>query len=83
MVADALNRKTQHGLNTIINTQYDLLKGLENVCIELVLPKYIDGILSALEVQPSIIEEIMASQKDETKVESSDKISPKENPLVS
>jgi len=69
VVTDALSRKTQHGLNTMINTQYDLLRGLENMCIKLVLPGYIDGMVSALEVQPSIIEEITASQKEDTKVE--------------
>ena len=37
--------------------------------IELVLLGYIDGMLSALEVQSSIVEEITASQKDDTKVQ--------------
>jgi len=69
VVADALSTKAQNGLNTMINTQYDTLRGLENMGIEPVLPGYIDGMLSALEVQHSIIEEITVSQKDDTKLE--------------
>ena len=34
---DALSRKTQHGLNTMINTQPEILRDLENIDIELVL----------------------------------------------
>jgi len=37
--------------------------------IELVLPGYIDGLLIALEVQPSIIEKIKASRKDDAMLE--------------
>jgi len=69
LVVDSLSRKTQHGLNTMINTQPNILRGLENMGIELVLLRYIDGMLSALEVQPSIIEEIMTNQKDDTKLD--------------
>jgi len=69
VVAYTLSRKTQRGLNTMINTQLNILKDLENMGIELVLPGYIDGLLSALEVQHLIIEEIKASENDDAKLE--------------
>ena len=68
-VADALSRKTQHGLNTMINTQPSILRDPETMVIELVLSGNRNGLLIALEVQPSIIEEIKASQKDNAKFE--------------
>jgi len=69
VVGDALSRKTQHGLNTITNTQPKISRGLETMGIELVLPGYTNGLLTALEVQSSIIEEIKESQKDDAKLE--------------
>jgi len=39
------------------------------VGIELVLPGYIEGLIATLEVQPSILEEIKASQKEDAKLE--------------
>ena len=50
MVVDALSRKTQQGLNTMTNTQPNVLKNLENMGIELVLPGFTDGLFSALDV---------------------------------
>ena len=58
MVADALSRKTQHCLNAMVTTQPEILRDLEAVAIELVLPGRMDGLLMALELQPSLIEEI-------------------------
>jgi len=52
VIADALSRTTEHGLNTMISTQPDILRGLENMGIELPLPGYINGMLSTLHVQP-------------------------------
>jgi len=37
VIADALSRNTQHGLNIMINTQPDILRELEHMGIELVL----------------------------------------------
>ena len=37
-------------LNTMITTQPYILRDLENIGIEFVLPRYIDGLLSALKV---------------------------------
>ena len=69
VVADALSRKTQHCLNAIVTTQPEILRDLEAMAIELVFPGCMDGLLMALEVQPSLIEEIKASQKDDAKLE--------------
>jgi len=69
LVADALSRKTQHGLNMMINAQPSILRALKTMGIELVLPGNTNGLLTALEVQPFIIEEIKASQKDDAKLE--------------
>jgi len=41
--------------------QPSILRDLEGIHIELMLLGYTDGLLSALEVQPSIIEEIQTS----------------------
>ena len=69
VVADALSRKTQHCLNAMVTAQPEVLRDLEAMAIELVLPGCIDGLLMALEVQPSLIEEIKASQKEDAKLE--------------
>jgi len=53
----------------MINTQPNILNDLENIGIELVLPRFTNRPLSASEVQPSIIEEIKVSQKDDAKLE--------------
>jgi len=69
VVADALNRNTQHGLNAMINTQPEISRDLETMGIELVLSGYTNGLLTALEVQPFTIEEIKASEKNDAKLE--------------
>jgi len=63
VVADALSRKTQHALNAMMDTQPEILRDLETMSIELVQPGCTTGLLTVLEVQPSLIEEIKASQK--------------------
>ena len=69
VVADTLSRKTQHGLNTKINTQLGILRDLETMGLELVLPGDTNGLFIALEVQPSVIEEIKGRQKDDARLE--------------
>jgi len=69
VAADALSSKTEHGLKTMINLQPNILRDLENMGIKLVLTRYIERLLSALEVQPFIIEKIKASQKVDAKLE--------------
>ena len=68
-MADALSRKTLHGLNAMMNTQPEISRDLEAMGIKLVQPRYTDGLLTVLEVQPFIIEEIKTSQKDDAKLE--------------
>ena len=48
--------------------QPGILRDLENMDIKLVLWGLTDGLLSALEVQPSIVEEIKSSQEDDAKL---------------
>ena len=62
-------RKANVVVDTMINTQPDILRDLETMGVELELPGPMDGLLTVLEVQPSIIEEIKASQKDDAKLE--------------
>ena len=50
MVADALSRKGQHSLNTMISTQLGILRDLMNIGTGLVVRGLIDGLSSALEV---------------------------------
>lgn len=69
MIADALSRKTQHNLSTVISIQPGILRDLEDMGIELILPGLTDGLLSTLEVQPLIAEEIKARQKDDALLE--------------
>jgi len=51
-------RKANVVADTMINTQPDILRDLETMGVELELPGPMDGLLTVLEVQPSIIEEI-------------------------
>ena len=53
----------------MMTTQPSISRDPKNMGIELVLPRLAYRLLSALEVQPSIIEDIWASQKDDAKLE--------------
>jgi len=57
-MADALNKKIQHSLNTIIITQTCVLRDLEWLGVKLMTKGRTNTLLSSLEVQPSLIEEI-------------------------
>jgi len=69
VVADALSRKAQHSLNTIIITQSRVLEDLERLGVELISHGSSRALLSALEVQPSLLEEIKAHQKGDVKLQ--------------
>jgi len=58
ILANALSRKAQHGLNTIIITQPRVLEDLERLGAKLVSQGSTHALQSALEVQPSLLEEI-------------------------
>ena len=53
----------------MINVKPEILRDFEIMGIELVLSGCTDELLTALEVQPSIVEEIKASQKNDVKLE--------------
>ena len=57
-MVDALNRKTQHSLHTIVITQLSLLKEVENLGVPLVSHGRVSVQLSTLTLQHSIAEEI-------------------------
>ena len=67
MVADALSRKTQHNMNTIIVTHPRVLEDLERG-IELVSYGLTRASLFVLEVQLSLLEEIEFHQKEDVKL---------------
>ena len=48
VVADALSRKTQHGLNTMMHTRPEISQDLKTMGIELVQPECTFGLLTAL-----------------------------------
>jgi len=66
---DALSRKTQHNLNTIVITQPHILRDLECLGVELVSHGRTNALLSVLEVQSSSIEELKLHQKGNTKLQ--------------
>ena len=57
IMAGALNRKAQHTLNTVVTTQLNLLRELEDLDIQLVLQWKVNVQLLALTLQPSLMEE--------------------------
>ena len=58
VVADALSRKIKHNLNIIVITQINILRELEDIGIELVSYERVHALLLALEVPPSLLEDI-------------------------
>jgi len=58
VIADALSRKAQHSLSTVVITQLSLLRELKDLRIQLVSHGQAHVQLSALTMQPSIVEEI-------------------------
>ena len=64
VVADALSRKSQTIMASAITTQKELLRDLEKMGIE--FRKYQpNAMLSAIEIQPSIIDDIKMAQKED------------------
>ena len=57
-MAGAISRKAQHSLNTVVITQLNLLRKLEHLGVQLVLQGKLGVQLSALTLQPSIVEKI-------------------------
>jgi len=69
VVVDALSRKAQHSPNTVVITQLSLLKELKDVGVQLVSLAKAHVQLSALILQPSMVEEIRVSQESDPKLE--------------
>ena len=69
MVADALSRKAQCSLNTIIITQPCILEDLEQLGAELVSQEATHALLLSLEMQPSLLEEIKSHQEEDAKLQ--------------
>jgi len=65
VLADALSRKAQHSSNTVVITRLSLLKELKNLRIQLESYGQAYVQLSALSVQPSIVEEIRVNQESD------------------
>ena len=64
VVADALSRKSQAVMASAITTQKELLRDLEKMGIE--FRKYqSNAVLLAIEIQPSIMDEIKAAQRED------------------
>jgi len=68
VVADALNRRKRHGLNTIVITQPHILRALKHLAIELVSHGQSNALLLALEVQHSLVKETKSHQNDDAKL---------------
>jgi len=58
VVAYALSRKAQHSLNTVVITQLNLPRELEDLGVQLVSHGQASDQLLALTLQPSMVEEI-------------------------
>ena len=69
VIADALSRKAQHSLNTMVITQLSLLRELEDLGIQLVFHVQAHVQLSALTLQPSIMMEIRVNQESDPELQ--------------
>ena len=61
-MADALNRKVQYTLYAVVITQLNLLRELEDLDIQVVSNRKVNVQLSALTLQPSLMQEIRVNQ---------------------
>ena len=64
-----LSRKAQHSSNTLVITHLSLLRELEKLGIQLVSYGQSNVQLSALTLQPSIVEEIRVNQESDPEVQ--------------
>jgi len=69
IVADVVNRKAQHTLNTVVTTQLNHLRELEDLDIQLVSHKKANVQLLALTLQPSLMEEIRVNQDSDPELQ--------------
>jgi len=69
VVADALSRKTHHGVNAIRLFQPETLRDLESMGVELIFPGETRLFLGSLVVQPTLLDEIKQAQTKDDEVE--------------
>ena len=67
--ADALNRKAQHTLNTVVNTQLNLFRELDDFDIQLASHRKANVQLLALTLKPSLMEEIRVNQDSDPELQ--------------
>jgi len=69
IMTDALNRKARHPLRTIVITQLNLLRELQDLGIQLVLHKKANVQLRAPTLQPFYMEEIRVDQDSDLELQ--------------
>jgi len=68
-MAGALNREAQHILNTVVTTQLNLLRELEDLAIQLMSHRKANVQLLALTLQPFHMEEISVDQDSDPELQ--------------
>ena len=69
VVADALSRKPHHGANTILSVRPEILRDLERMGVELILPHESKAVLSGILVHPTLLDEIRLAQVGDMEIE--------------
>jgi len=69
IVAGALNRKVQYTFNTVVTTQLNLLRELEDLAIQLMSHRKANVQLLALTLQPSLMENIRVNQDSDPELQ--------------
>ena len=68
VVADALSRKTSHGLNSLVVAD-ELCRVMEKLSLEIAGAGMLEGMLSTLSIQPTIFDEIHEQQIGDIKLD--------------
>ena len=68
VVADALSRKTNHGVNSLIVAD-ELCREMEKLNLEIVAKGSLEGMLCNLSIQPTLFEEIKENQLGDVKLD--------------
>ena len=68
-MADALNKKAQHTLVTIVITQLNILRELEDLDIQVVSYRKANVQLPVLTLHPSLMEEIRVNQDSDPELQ--------------
>ena len=68
VVADALSRKAQHGVNSLVVAD-ELCRDMERLSLEIVKEGTLEGMLSNMSIQPTVFEEIKENHAGGVKLE--------------